>query len=604
MIRQMNKYAFLIFHREYEEFLAYIQGLGVIHITQRVKPQEEETLKALNEERLQVKALIQRLRPWLSEDYTAPEQVLPQGEMVKDKATTTLASYDNLVEEVKELSNQVAQQELWGEFDVEQVKALEQAGYKLSAYTTSALVYTESYEAEYDCIPLCRRGMQQYFLRLEHTDSLPVPEAERQALPTERLSVVSEQLQSKQAALLAYEEELRRLAPELIEGLQGYDMVLEDRFSFGAAKLQGEAKAEDKLLFLEGWIPTDEAPALEAQLASTGYYYKACDITEEDKVPISLKNNALVRGFEVITRMFSLPNYGEIDQTVLFAPFFMLFFGLCLGDAGYGLIILLVTTYLRFKAKPDEDKSLYTFIQLLGLAAFGLGMLTGSLFGVTLPYAESKDYFLNQDNLMLLSIGLGLTQIFFAKGVAAYKTKKQKGTKYALAPVAWIFFLLALGLMLALPALGWTLPEWGHYALYGIVGLTLLVILFYNDPKANPFVNVGSALWTAYNTASGLLGDTLSYIRLFAIGLTGAILGSVFNTLAIDTTEGLNAFVRFPLMLIILLVGHGLNFAIAMIGALVHPIRLTFVEYYKNSEFEGGGIEYNPFKQKVQEANK
>ena len=96
--------------------------------------------------------------------------------------------------------------------------------------------------------------------------------------------------------------------------------------------------------------------------------------------------------------------------------------------------------------------------------------------------------------------------------------------------------------------------------------------------------------------ASGLLGDTLSYIRLFAIGLTGAILGGVFNSLAVDMTEGMNVVLRAVCMLLILLVGHSINIGLCTISSLVHPLRLIFVEYYKNAEFEGGGKEYKPFK--------
>ncbi len=109
-------------------------------------------------------------------------------------------------------------------------------------------------------------------------------------------------------------------------------------------------------------------------------------------------------------------------------------------------------------------------------------------------------------------------------------------------------------------------------------------------------MNFGSGLWNAYNLASGLLGDTLSYIRLFAIGLTGAILGGVFNELAFTMTDGLNVVLRAVLVLLILLVGHSINFGLCMISSMVHPLRLTFVEYYKNAEFAGGGKSFNPFK--------
>lgn len=132
--------------------------------------------------------------------------------------------------------------------------------------------------------------------------------------------------------------------------------------------------------------------------------------------------------------------------------------------------------------------------------------------------------------------------------------------------------------------------------LLAIAGLSLLPALLYNSPGKNIFLNLGSGIWSLYNMASGLLGDTLSYIRLFALGLVGAILGNVFNSLALTMTAEMSLVPKILLMTFILLFGHSLNFGLCTISSLVHPLRLVFVEYFKNSEFEGGGKEYTPFK--------
>ena len=159
--------------------------------------------------------------------------------------------------------------------------------------------------------------------------------------------------------------------------------------------------------------------------------------------------------------------------------------------------------------------------------------------------------------------------------------------------------LVTLAAVFGLPALGVALPSGLTYALYGLLGVCAFAIVFLNSPGKNVFVNFGSALWGTYNMATGLLGDTLSYIRLFALGLTGSILGGVFNTLAFDLTASLPAVVRFIAVLLILLFGHAINFGLCMIGAFVHPMRLTFVEFYKNANFEGGGKKYAPFRRRV-----
>ena len=165
--------------------------------------------------------------------------------------------------------------------------------------------------------------------------------------------------------------------------------------------------------------------------------------------------------------------------------------------------------------------------------------------------------------------------------------------------IAWVIALILLGVTFGLPALGVALPVILTYILYGVIAVCAFVIVFMNSPGKGVLMNFGSALWGTYNMATGLLGDTLSYIRLFALGLTGSILGGVFNTLAFDLTASLPVVARFIAVLLILLIGHAINFGLCMIGAFVHPMRLTFVEFYKNASFEGGGKKYSPFRRRV-----
>ena len=248
---------------------------------------------------------------------------------------------------------------------------------------------------------------------------------------------------------------------------------------------------------------------------------------------------------------------------------------------------MIACTISKKKVNPDF-KPYLTLFQYLGFAALLVGTCTGSFFGVALAdipaLSKIKNYFVNSDNLMTFSI------------VAAYKIKIQKGTKHSIAPFAWVFVIISLALAFGLPMLNVHLPNAVVMVCYGIAILGLVVAYLYNTPGKNVFLNFGTGLWNTYNMASGLLGDTLSYIRLFAIGLTGSILGGVFNTLAVTMTDGMNIVARAICMLLILLVGHSINIALCTISSLVHPLRLIFVEYYKNAEFEGGGKAYEPFR--------
>ncbi|MDO4707120.1 MAG: V-type ATPase 116kDa subunit family protein [Porphyromonadaceae bacterium] len=598
MIQRMSKYSFVIYHREYEEFLLELRELGVVHITQRNNPKEVDHLKAMLDRRAHLVALRRTLADYLPEDMPEPEY-LPEiseqaGEAVVQSLEEALAQRSKTLSSIQLKRQEIAEQEIWGNFEPVETERLGEAGYHLAFYAMPATAFTEDYRAEYEAIAIARSGANQYFVRLERAGTPPAPDAEAIKPPTRSLTALRQDLTALEQQLKAEDEALRATAPARFIDLKAYDKVISDSYMLGAARLQAVGEADDKLMLLEGWVPTAGAAAMEQALSQTGYYYQQVEIVDEDKIPVLLKNNFFARLFEPITSMFSLPNYSEIDQTALFAPFFLLFFGLCFGDGGYGLLVFVLATIYRIKTKDGKDMA--RLLQWLGGGAFVIGLLMGTFFGVTLGYAKAEDYFLNQDNLMKLSVVLGLIQIFFAKGVAAYKIKVQRGVKYSLAPFAWISMLLGLGAMVLLPRLELELPAFVPYIIYGIVGVSALVAFFYNMPGKNPFLNFGAALWTAYNMASGLLGDTLSYIRLFAIGLTGGILGGVFNQLAVEQTEGLPWLVRVPMMLLILLVGHGLNISLAMISSFVHPLRLTFVEFYKNSEFEGGGKAYQPLK--------
>ena len=198
--------------------------------------------------------------------------------------------------------------------------------------------------------------------------------------------------------------------------------------------------------------------------------------------------------------------------------------------------------------------------------------------------------------MMIIALALGLVHIIFAKFVSAFKVKKQEGLSHSLHAFAWPLLIIFLIVLVGLPFLKITIPKPVEYVLWGFVALFVAVAFLWNMPGKNPFVNIGNGLWTTYGVASGLLGDTLSYIRLFAIGLTGSILGSVFNTLASTVTGGLPWFVAIPVGAIILLLGHGINIGLTTISALVHPIRLIYVEYFNNSNFEGGGKPYEPLR--------
>ena len=603
MIVKMSKYAFMVYHKEYDAFLNELRNLGVLHVKEINSIRDNSGLQTLLSER---NRLAQAIRFCEGINKHSGMALTPAGKVNKEDGLRLEEQLEVLQEKKHKLlatkaslEKDIAYMELWGDFDYKNIRLLKEAGYELNFFSCPTSHYEPKWGDEYNAFLVNNVQSVTYFVTVTKVGTPIEVDAERAKMPTKGLSELQADYNRLGASMKALEKETESFAAQHYETLVEADKLVQDEFNYQNAWAQTDREAEDRLMVLEGFVPTEEASSLEAGLEQKGYYFRQLAIEEEENVPIKLRNNAFSRLFEPITRMFSLPNYTEFDPTPFFAPFFMLFFGLCFGDGGYGLLVILVCAYFKRKAS-QQVKDYLSLFQYFGLAALIVGTCTGSFFGIALASVPAllavKDYFVSSDNLMTFSIIIGLVQIVFGKAVAALKTMEQKGTKYGIAPMAWVFVIVALLCALGLPMLNVQLPEMVKSICFGIAGLGLLIAFFYNSPGKNIFLNFGTGLWNTYNMASGLLGDTLSYIRLFAIGLTGSILGGVFNSLAIDMTEGMNIFLRIIVMLLILVAGHAINFGLCTISSLVHPLRLIFVEYYKNAEFEGGGKDYRPFK--------
>ena len=317
--------------------------------------------------------------------------------------------------------------------------------------------------------------------------------------------------------------------------------------------------------------------------------------------------------YEVLTKMYGMPSATDFDPTPIVAPFFSLFFAFCMGDAGYGLILILLGFLLRSKLGKDM-RGMMNLVITLGIFTTVIGALLGTFFGMSLLDSDIpqrlKDFIVAgnvelfgsvYDKQMILALGIGVVHISIAMTVKAINSTFFYGFKESLSDWGWWLIVVggvivgALSFMSVIPA---EVSKWAFIAVAGIgaVGVYLL-----NNLRRNVFANIGAGLWDTYNMASGLLGDVLSYIRLFALGLAGGMLGQTFNSLAmmvVDGTEGFAAVLGWIGFGLIIVFGHTLNIAMSCLSAFVHPLRLTFVEYFKNAGYDGKGAEYKPFKNK------
>ncbi|RAV59433.1 hypothetical protein DIU36_06285 [Mucilaginibacter rubeus] len=346
--------------------------------------------------------------------------------------------------------------------------------------------------------------------------------------------------------------------------------------------------ADGTISILEGFVPRPEEKRFSAFLASKGIVYIEKRALFADNPPILLHNNWFTRLFEPIGSLFSLPTYNDLDLTVFFAPFFALFFGFGMNDAGYGLLLLIGATLMKILGKPKIKRSYLTLVQLLGGITFCFGLITGNIFGFSIAELPGlsflKNVFLKDKQIFTLAIAIGFVQILFGMTLQGINKMVKFGFRYGLPQVGWIMIILHILNMFYFKIL----PMYAHVDIF--IGLGL--IIFFADPDAGFFKGIGSGIWELFGI-TGLMGDVLSYIRLFALGVSSAILGLVINSIAWQIEKV--SYIGPVLFLIVLIFGHTLNLFVASLGAFVHTMRLTFVEFYKNAGFTGGGNPYKPF---------
>jgi len=337
------------------------------------------------------------------------------------------------------------------------------------------------------------------------------------------------------------------------------------------------------------FVPKPQQPDFETFITKTERLYISEAASIEDDPPIKLKNNWFARLFEPIGDMFMPPVYNELDVTPYFAPFYMIFFGFCLGDLGYGLVLILAG--IIAKRVMPKMKSIFSLMQLLGIGCLIVPALSGAFFGFKIgELLGIEGFFFDDLKMFWLAIALGGVQIIFGKLVQAFDSMKRKGFQYGLAPLGWALLMIGLALLVGIKILSLPIPSIVLPVTFYLGGF--LVIFFTSDSK-NIFARIGKALASIMDI-TGLFGDLLSYIRLFGLGAAGGILGYVVNTVG-----GMVWKVPYAGYLIgglVFVFGHIAVLALSSLGALIHPMRLTFVEFYKNVGFTGGGRPYKPLK--------
>ena len=615
MVDKMMKYSFILLSGETEGFLAKLQELGVVDVTRSAKPIDEQSA-AMLDSASQARRIALKLE---GIDYAkdaskdAIAQAAASAELDSNLTEGAQKSFVELME--LELALSAAEKEVrsrlpWGEFDKARLDSLNTLGYTVRYYTVPAKKFSEDWAQLYPLEIISQDKANVWFVTV-------CPKGEEYAFPVDAVGAPAGSWTEAQAEadalkariidvkgrLLKYKEALPELEATYNNALVELDMYL--------AKSSTESAADNLLSVLEGFAPADNDAQLCKEFDELGVLYIKEDAVEADNPPIRLKNNRYVKMFESLTGMYGMPGYSEYDPTPIVSVFFLLFFAMCLGDAGYGLVLILVGLAIKKGwVKISMFDGIGGLIATLGVATALIGGALGTFFGMSIlnlvpDGTAAKSYYeFVGGNIptpmgelpfqMLLALGIGVFHICLAMVIKAVGYTKRFGFKENIATWGWTLLIVG-GLFVVLLGVGELLSAAAiKWAIIAIAAISALAIYIFNTPGRNPLINVGAGLWDTYNMATGILGDVLSYIRLFALGLAGGMLGAAFNDLG-KMVLG-DGGVNWVFFLLIIIIGHVLNLLMSCLGAFVHPLRLNFVEYFKNSGYEGKGKTYNPLK--------
>ncbi len=603
----------LVYHKEYNTFLETLRDAGVVHIAERNSGvAENEELQELVSLSSRYRRHIKRLENIAGENVVAEIKNV-DATLLADNLDETLLESERLRQELMSVEKDTAAMAVWGDFDNSLLDKLSNAGYVLNFYVTSIKGFNDSWVDEYNAIIVKQQSSRLYFVTVTRAGELVDIDAEVVKLPSASLSELNAEVAEINNKIKAVEESIEVFAKENLATFRSALQNVLQNMEFSQVKLNGEKVSGDKLVLLEGWVPEDCVAELRAVLDYCGAFYELRPVRRGDDAPVKLKNNAYTRMYEVLTKMYGMPSGTDFDPTPILAPFFSLFFAFCMGDAGYGLILIL----LGFILKKKLGKSMAGMMNLvitLGAFTTVIGAVLGTFFGMSLidsNIPEALKSFIisgkvelfgsEYDKQMILALAIGVVHISIAMTVKAINTTFFFGFKESLSAWGWWLVVVGGSVVGTLTFLSIIPAEVSKWILIVGGAIAALGIYVLNNFRRNVFANVGAGLWDTYNMASGLLGDVLSYIRLFALGLAGGMLGQTFNSLAlmvVEGREGIGAVIGWIGFGLIIIVGHTLNIAMSCLSAFVHPLRLTFVEYFKNAGYDGKGVEYKPFKKR------
>lgn len=355
--------------------------------------------------------------------------------------------------------------------------------------------------------------------------------------------------------------------------------------------------------YLKGWVPARDLGRLEQVISHIDrpHHLLVRDPLKDEDPPTALINRPAVSPFEALLQMFSYPKYGETDPTLFMAPFFFIAFGFALGDAGYGLLLALFNlALLKFLPMTRTGRKLAVLFVLGSISTVVIGFGTGGFFGdiLRLPPLFGLDPLGNPQMLLVVALAFGVLQMFYGLFLSARNNAEQNGVLSAIAGEGVYMLFLASGLLVLIAFMGGAGSPLARYnqlflKVLGISAILVIVGSAYGRKGFAILAAIPSGLFKMYNSI-GFASDVLSFARLMALALSGAVVGNIINVFARQAFASPMFGLGYVMAAAIFVFGHALNLSLSVLGAFVHASRLQYLEFF-GKFYEGGGRPFRPF---------
>ncbi|MCJ7656346.1 MAG: V-type ATP synthase subunit I [Candidatus Atribacteria bacterium] len=437
-------------------------------------------------------------------------------------------------------------------------------------------------------------------------DSFPIP-LEFAKTPKNILKDISEELNSIKLKREIISDASKKLYRENLSLYLAFDYlsILKSR-----KDIEKYLKMTKQVIIIEGWILEKDINRMKDRLFNKTDELEIIfgDPDEKDDIPVALDNNKFVEPFESVTELYGIPKYKEFDPTPLFAPFYFIFFGICLSDAGYGLVITALSYWAMVKLKYEGIvRKFFGLFFLGGLSTFIMGAIMGSWMGDTLNYLPKNLLFIrtflidkislldpikNPMPLLLISLSLGVIQIYTGFIIKFITNVKENRMKAGLMDQgSWLLLISGILLFIIANTIS-SLSGFSMIAKYIIWAGLLSIVITQGRSNKNIILKAAGGVLSLYDII-GYFSDILSYSRLFALGLSTAVLAVVVNNFVMLFKD--IPFIGIIVATLVFIIGHLFNMVISGMGAFIHSTRLQYVEYFTKF-YEGGGTPFKPFK--------